>query len=148
MDIFSPVAGEIKAIEEVTDEVFSTKMMGDGIAVIPEENQIVSPVDATVTAVFPTGHAVGLQAADGVELLLHLGVDTVDLNGQYFVSKVAQGQIVKAGDLLVEMDYQAVKKAGYENDVIMIITNANGKELEKNTSKNKLTNKDIILTIK
>lgn len=148
MNIFSPVKGELKPIEEVQDEVFSLKIMGDGVALVPEEDTIVSPVDAIVTAVFPTGHAVGLQTADGVELLLHLGVDTVEMNGQCFSSKITQGQVVKTGDVLVEMDCQGVKEAGYENDVILIITNTNGQEVEKTSDTRKVTNEDIILIIK
>lgn len=147
MNIYSPVKGSLKAIEEVNDEVFSLKMMGDGIAVVPEQGRVVAPVAGEITAVFPTGHAVGI-AADGVELLLHLGLDTVELNGKFFTSHVTQGQTVQAGELLIEMDVAEIKKAGYETDVLLVVTNAGGKQIEKPVVSGEIDVEDLILTIK
>lgn len=147
MNIFSPVNGSLKAIEEVNDEVFSLKMMGDGIAVVPQDGKVVAPVAGTVTAVFPTGHAVGIEA-NGIELLLHLGLDTVELEGKFFTSHVVQGQAVQPGDLLVEMDIEGIKNAGYETDAILVVTKADGKELIKPAVTGEIGTGDLILTIK
>lgn len=147
MNIYSPVKGSLKAIEEVNDEVFSLKMMGDGVAVVPEQGRVVAPVAGEITAVFPTGHAVGI-AVDGVELLLHLGLDTVELNGKFFTSHVTQGQTVQAGELLIEMDVAEIKKAGYETDVLLVVTNAGGKQIEKPAVSGEIDVEDLILTIK
>ncbi|MGI6154656.1 MAG: PTS sugar transporter subunit IIA [Enterococcus lemanii] len=148
MKIYSPAAGMTKKIEEVNDEVFSQKMMGDGIAIVPEEEWIVSPVDGEVMAVFPTGHALGLKTEEGIELLLHLGVDTVELEGQHFNCVVTQGQKVKMGDPLVQMAHQKIKESGYENDVILMVIEARGKELEKPLSFGPVAIKDDLLTIR
>ena len=148
MDLLSPVTGELKAIESVDDEVFSAKILGDGVAISPMEQRITAPVAAEVTAVFPTGHAIGLRTKDGVEILLHLGVDTVELDGKFFQSKVKVNQWVNAGDLLVEMDYSSIHEAGYDTDVMVIITNAAGKVIEKKSLLKKVNEATPILTIK
>lgn len=147
MNIYSPVKGSLKAIEEVNDEVFSLKMMGDGIAVVPEDGRVVAPITGKVSAVFPTGHAVGLEV-EGVELLLHLGLDTVELNGKFFTSHVTQGQTVHAGELLIEMDVAGIKRAGYETDAILVVTNPAGKQVEKPAVTGEVDVEDLILTIK
>ncbi|MGM0165408.1 hypothetical protein IGI39_000350 [Enterococcus sp. AZ135] len=148
MDLLSPAMGELKAIETVNDEVFAAKMLGDGVAILPMDQRIVAPVSAEVTAIFPTGHAFGLKTNEGVEILLHLGIDTVELNGKFFESKVQLNQTVQAGDLLAEMDCGEIKKAGYDTDILMIITNSAGKTITSFTPTGKVTFDTPILTIK
>lgn len=97
-------------------------LLGDGIAVIPSDGKVYAPEDAIVRVAYPTGHAVGLAGTAGDELLIHIGVDTVNLNGQYFTSHVEQGMKVKKGDLLVEFDIDGIKKAGYDPTVMVVIT--------------------------
>lgn len=148
MKIYSPVEGMLKAIELVNDEVFSTKMMGDGVAIVPLNNQIFSPVAGKVKAVFPTGHAIGLEDESGVEILIHLGIDTVELNGKFFETKVTMDQQIQIGDLLVEADFEKIKEAGYENDAIIIVTNMKGQQLVKSANEGMIGFGDTILTIK
>ena len=88
MKFISPLNGQLVAISEVKDPVFSQKMMGDGFAIVPSSNEVVSPVDATIEVLFPTGHAIGMKRADGLEVLIHIGMDTVELNGKGFSLKV------------------------------------------------------------
>lgn len=113
MKIYSPLRGKLVSIEEVSDPVFSEKMMGDGIAIIPTSPKVVAPVSGKVTSVFPTKHAFGIVSDEGIEILIHIGLDTVDLKGQHFESKVEQGDTVTIGDVLVEVDFDAIEKAGY-----------------------------------
>lgn len=148
MELLSPAIGVLKAIDTVNDEVFSTKMLGDGVAISPVERMITAPVSAEITAVFPTGHAIGLTTKEGVEILLHLGIDTVELEGKFFQCKVELNQWVEAGDVLVEMDTVGIKEAGYDTDVMMIITNAAGKTIEKKSFKRDVDNETPVLTIK
>lgn len=121
-EIISFVSGEIVAIDTVNDQVFSQKLMGDGFAIIPNENKFYAPVSGKVSAVFPTGHAIGITTKKGVEVLLHLGINTVELDGKGFTLHVEQGQSVKQGDLLVEMDLDLVKEARYDTTSMFILT--------------------------
>ena len=123
-EVNSVADGEVINIEDVKDPVFSQKMMGDGFAVEPENGHIVSPVAGKVTSVFPTKHALGLVTDNGLEVLVHIGLDTVSLEGKPFEVKVSEGQIVAAGDLLVEADLDAIRAAGRETSTIVVFTNA------------------------
>ena len=123
--IASPVAGTAENLSQVNDEVFSQKMMGDGAAVIPTDGTIYAPVDGTITVAYETKHAYGLTADNGAEVLIHVGLDTVNLKGEHFTSEVSQGQQVKAGDKLGTVDLDAVKAAGYDTTVMVVITNSN-----------------------
>ena len=116
--------GEVIAISDVKDPVFSQKMMGDGFAVEPENGNIYSPVAGTVTSIFPTKHALGLLTDNGLEVLVHIGLDTVSLEGKPFEVHVAEGQKVAAGDLLVTDDLEAIKAAGRETSTVDVFTNA------------------------
>ena len=116
--------GEVIAISDVKDPVFSQKMMGDGFAVEPENCNIYSPVAGTVTSIFPTKHALGLLTDNGLEVLVHIGLDTVSLEGKPFEVHVAEGQKVAAGDLLVTADLEAIKAAGRETSTVVVFTNA------------------------
>jgi len=123
-EVNSVADGEVINIEDVKDPVFSQKMMGDGFAVEPENGHIVSPVAGKVTSVFPTKHALGLVTDNGLEVLVHIGLDTVSLEGKPFEVKVSEGQTVAAGDLLVEADLDAIRAAGRETSTIVVFTNA------------------------
>ena len=123
-EVHSVADGQVINIEDVKDPVFSQKMMGDGFAVEPDNGRIVSPVAGKVTSVFPTKHALGLVTDNGLEVLVHIGLDTVSLEGKPFEVKVTEGQTVAAGDLLVEADLDAIREAGRETSTIVVFTNA------------------------
>ena len=122
-EVYSVADGEVIALEQVKDPVFSQKMMGDGFAVEPTNGNIVSPVSGTVSSVFPTKHALGIVTEAGLEVLVHIGLDTVSLEGKPFTVHVAEGQKVAAGDLLVTADLDAIRAAGRETSTIVVFTN-------------------------
>ena len=121
--ISSPLNGEIVPLTEVKDETFASEMMGKGIAINPKEGKVVSPINGTVQMIFKTKHAIGLKSQDGAEILIHIGMDTVQLDGKHFTAHVKDGDKVKVGDTLVEFDMDAIKKEGYELVTPVIITN-------------------------
>ena len=123
-EVHSVADGQVITIENVKDPVFSQKMMGDGFAVEPENGHIVSPVAGKITSIFPTKHALGLVTDNGLEVLVHIGLDTVSLEGKPFEVKVSEGQTVAAGDLLVEADLDAIHEAGRETTTVVVFTNA------------------------
>lgn len=123
-DVHSVADGQVINIEDVKDPVFSQKMMGDGFAVKPENGKIVSPVSGKVASIFPTKHALGLVTDNGLEVLVHIGLDTVSLEGKPFEVKVTEGQTVAAGDLLVEADLAAIREAGRDTSTVVVFTNA------------------------
>ncbi|AFZ92731.1 beta-glucoside-specific PTS transporter subunit IIABC [Bacillus velezensis] len=121
--IHSPIKGEVKALSEVNDSVFSGGMMGKGFAILPEEGAAVSPVEGRVTAVFKTKHAIGITSARGAEVLIHIGLDTVRLDGRHFEMHVKEGDTVAPGDLLITFDIDEIKAAGFDVITPVIITN-------------------------
>ena len=123
-EVHSVADGQVINIEDVKDPVFSQKMMGDGFAVEPENGKIVSPVAGKVTSIFPTKHALGLVTNNGLEVLVHIGLDTVSLEGKPFDVKVTEGQTVAAGDLLVEANLDAIREAGRATSTVVVFTNA------------------------
>ena len=123
-DVYSVADGQVINIEDVKDPVFSQKMMGDGFAVEPDNGNIVSPVAGKVASIFPTKHALGLVTDNGLEVLVHIGLDTVSLEGKPFEVIVTEGQTVAAGDLLVEADLAAIREAGRETSTVVVFTNA------------------------
>ena len=122
-DVHSVADGQVINIEDVKDPVFSQRMMGDGFAVEPENGKIVSPLAGKVSSIFPTKHALGLVSDNGLEVLVHIGLDTVSLEGKPFEVKVTEGQTVAAGDLLVEADLAAIREAGRETSTVVVFTN-------------------------
>ena len=145
--ISSPINGELVPLSEVKDETFASEMMGKGIAINPAEGKVLSPIKGTVEMVFNTKHAIGLKSEDGAEILIHVGMDTVQLEGKYFTSYVKAGDKVKVGDKLVDFDMEAIKKEGYELITPVIITNTMD-YLDVLTKENKLVKAgDEILTI-
>ena len=123
-EVYSVADGQVIALEQVKDPVFAQKMMGDGFAVEPANGDIVSPVSGTVSSIFPTKHALGLVTEAGLEVLVHIGLDTVSLEGKPFTVHVAEGQKVVAGDLLVTADLDAIRVAGRETSTVVVFTNA------------------------
>ena len=121
--IQTPIVGDVVALSNVNDPVFSSGAMGQGIAVKPSQDVVYAPADAEVTIVFPTGHAYGLRTANGAEILIHVGIDTVSMNGEGFNQKVNQGDKVKAGDVLGTFDSAKIAAAGLDNTTMVIVTN-------------------------
>ncbi len=124
-NIAAPVDGQVKDLGDVNDQVFSTKLMGDGAAIVPSDGTVYSPVDGQVTVAYETKHAYGLKSKDGAEVLIHIGIDTVNLKGEGFESFVKQGQTVKAGDKLGTVDLAKVKAEGFDPTVMVVVTNTN-----------------------
>lgn len=120
----APIQGEVFELSAVKDEVFSSEMMGKGVAILPQQGRVVSPIKGTVSMVFETKHAIGLVSEDGVEVLIHVGMDTVQLKGEHFTSHVKQGDSINVGDLLVEFDKEAIADKGYELLTPIVITNS------------------------
>ena len=124
-EIKSVLSGRVIPIEEVDDNVFSQKIMGDGVAIEPEDTVVKAPADATVTVVMKeSGHACGLTLANGLELLIHVGINTVELNGQHYTAYVSAGDTVKKGQLMLEFDIPAIQKAGYDITTPVIVSNS------------------------
>ena len=122
--IGTPIEGKVIPLEEMKDEGFASGAMGPGAAVIPETDTVYAPADAEIAMVFDTKHAVGFTTKDGVEILIHIGIDTVELNGEGFTAHVSAGDQVKKGDKLVTFDRKAIAEKGYDTTVAVLVTNA------------------------
>lgn len=121
--VFAPCAGKVLALQEVKDPTFSAEILGQGVAIVPFDGKFYAPADGMVTTVFPTGHAAAIKTSDGAEVLLHIGLDTVKLNGKHFTIRAEEGQQVKKGDLILEADLEAVREAGYDTATPIVISN-------------------------
>ncbi|WP_295345534.1 PTS system trehalose-specific EIIBC component [uncultured Streptococcus sp.] len=128
--ITSPLAGEVKELSQATDPVFAQGLMGCGVVIVPSQGELVSPVNGRVTVFFPTKHAIGILSDEGVEILMHIGMDTVNLEGKGFEGYVSQGDKVKVGDKLISFDIDMIKKAGYVTETPVIITNSDKYQVE------------------
>lgn len=124
IQICAPCAGKLSALQEVKDTTFSTGILGQGVAILPSDGRFYAPADGTVSTIFPTGHAAAIRTKDGAALLLHIGLDTVKLQGKHFTIHAEEGQEVKKGDLLLEADLEAVRAAGYDTVTPIIISNS------------------------
>lgn len=129
--ITSPLAGEVKELSQATDPVFAQGLMGRGVVIVPSQGELVSPVNGRVTVFFPTKHAIGILSDEGVEILMHIGMDTVNLEGKGFEGYVSQGDKVKVGDKLISFDIDMIKKAGYVTETPVIITNSDKYDVEE-----------------
>ncbi len=126
----SPMTGEVVDITETSDPVFSGKMVGDGVTIIPTDGDVLAPMDGKIIQMFDTGHALVIES-NGVQVLIHIGLDTVELNGQGFTKIAHEGQEVKQGDLLIKVDLEKIKALGKSIESPMVIVEAAGKSLNK-----------------
>ena len=146
--IFSPITGKIIPLNQVNDPTFASELMGKGIAIIPTEGKAYAPDDGEVVSLFRTKHAIGFQTDSGVEILIHIGIDTVKLDGQHFQAHVQAGSQVKKGDLLVSFDIEAIKQAGFEVTTPIIITNSDDYQKIQTIHQSETIEKgDVLLTL-
>lgn len=145
--IYAPVVGKAVAIQEVPDPTFAEEMLGKGVAILPTEGKVVAPCDATVDMVFTTGHAVSLMADAGYEILIHVGLETVNLQGQHFTVRCENGAKVKKGDVLLEMDLDAIKAAGYNTITPVVICNSADYSTFKTNVGADVTNADLVIEL-
>lgn len=123
LEVFSPLQGEAIDVADVKDAVFSEKMLGDGVAILPTDGKIYAPADGTLTKVFNTKHAYAINTESGLELLIHCGIDTVELGGQGFVSYKNSGDTIQKGELIAEMDLDYIKSQGKDTVTPVVVTN-------------------------
>lgn len=123
--ILAPIEGELCSITKVSDPTFSQEILGKGVAIIPSRGRVVSPVDGKIALIFDTKHALSIISDQGAEILIHVGLDTVQLKGEYFISHINNGDVVKKGDLLLEFDMDQIKNAGYDVITPIVICNPN-----------------------
>ncbi|MGL9750070.1 beta-glucoside-specific PTS transporter subunit IIABC [Enterococcus sp. DIV0170] len=126
----APLAGKVLPLSEVKDDVFSSKMLGDGVAIVPSKGELFAPIDGVIEMVYSTKHALGLKTADGVEILFHIGIDTVNLEGKYFTSYVQEGQKVSQGDLLLSFELEKIIESGFDPTTMIIVTNPKNVKLK------------------
>ena len=146
-EILSPMEGTVVALSEVKDQVFASEAMGKGLAILPSVGRVVAPADGIVSSLFNTRHAIGITSEDGAEILIHVGLDTVKLNGEYFTAHVQQGNHVKAGDLLLEFDMDKIKQAGFELITPVIITNSSDYQLVRVVKDGVVMEKESVLAL-
>lgn len=145
--IVSPLRGEVTELSKVEDEAFSTGLLGKGIAIKPVEGKVVAPVNGVVTTFFPTGHALGITTDNGTEILIHVGMDTVQLEGKYFTPRVKQGDKIKVGDVLLEFDIDKIKESGFSTITPVIITNSDNYLDIIETNKKDINFKEDLITV-
>lgn len=145
--VYSPAVGEALALEKVDDQVFSGLMMGPGAAVIPSVGEFFAPFDGEVMMIFPTKHAIGLKADMDLEVLVHIGLDTVELQGDGFTSYIKEGQKVKKGQKLMDVDLALLKEKGYKSQTPIIITNSDEFEIEVLNTEGEVTLDSPLLKI-
>lgn len=144
----SPVKGRVCPLNEAKDEAFASGALGQGIVIIPKEGKVRAPFDATVEALFPTNHAIGLTSETGAEVMVHVGIDTVNLEGKYFKASVKQGDHVKAGDTLIEFDIAGIIQSGYSEQTMVIVTNSDDySEIIVNSDVSETDGNDNIITL-
>lgn len=135
-EVVAPINGKIIPLEQMNDETFSKKLIGDGYAIIPANGKVVSPVNGVITTLFPTKHAIGITSDDGTEVLIHIGIDTVKTNGEGFHSQVQQGDHVNKNQELVVFDKQKLEKEGYDLTTAVVYTNGKKTKIEYNVQAN------------
>ena len=145
--VASPLSGEMVELSQVNDATFASGIIGKGTAIIPTKGQIIAPFDGVVDAFFDTGHAIGLKSNEGIEMLIHVGIDTVNLGGKYFNPKKSQGDKIKAGDIILEFDIQGIISEGYEGVTPVIITNSDSYMDIIVENKSIVNEKEYIMTV-
>ncbi|EJO5349337.1 PTS glucose transporter subunit IIA [Clostridium botulinum] len=146
-NIIAPVSGRVLELSKVPDEVFASKLAGDGVAIECEDNTIVAPANGKISLIFKTNHAVGISLDDGTELLVHIGIDTVKLEGKGFERLLEQGDRVKVGDPIIKIDREFIKDKGYSLITPILITNVdNVKNIQCKTGFNAECGKDVLIT--
>ena len=145
--IYAPIAGKAVAITEVPDPTFAEGMLGNGIAIVPTDGKVYAPCDATVDMMFSTGHAVSMVAANGAEILIHVGLETVGLEGKPFTIHVQNGDTVKRGDLLMEADLEALKAAGLNTITPVVICNSDDFSTFKTITGKDVTSADVVIDL-
>ena len=145
--VYAPMAGEAVAITEVPDPTFSSGMMGNGIAIKPTSGKVCTPFNGTVDMMFETSHAVSLVSDSGIELLIHVGLETVGLNGAPFSIKVKNGQKVRKGDVLMEADLEAIKAAGLPTITPVLVCNTDDYTTFNTTTGKAVTNTDVVIEL-
>lgn len=143
-EICSPVKGDVIDVTKTNDPLFKSEGLGKEVGIIAEENTLVSPVNGEIKTFFPTKHAIGITSDDGVDILIHVGIDTVELNGKYFNALKEQGDKVKKGDKLLEVDFESIKNEGYDTTVLFVITNTQEYSSVKSCEGNKTVADTII----
>ncbi len=146
-EVLAPVKGNAIPLAKVNDSVFSTESVGKGMAIEPADGNVYAPVDGVVTAVFPTGHALGITADNGLEIMIHIGIDTVQLEGKYFAAKVKNGENIKKGQLLIQFDKDNIKKSGYEITTMVVATNTEKYLDVLGTENTAVSKEDILFTV-
>lgn len=146
--ILAPIKGEVKPIEESSDAAFASGALGKGVVILPEEGKVYAPVTGTVTVLFPSLHAIGITSDAGVELLIHIGINTVQLNGEGFTAHIKQGDQIKQGQLLVEFDMNKIKEAGYSLETPVLVTNYADLKEVKNTSALSVQLQETLIEVK
>ena len=146
-ELYAPVAGSAVPVAQVPDPAFSENMLGYGIGIIPSEGKAYAPCDATVDNMFSTGHAVTLIAGNKAEILIHIGLDTVQLNGQHFTVHCKNGDKVKKGDLLIEFDIEAIKAAGYNPVVAMMVCNSKDFSIFSTSTGKEVDNDEVVIEL-
>ncbi|MCY9414490.1 beta-glucoside-specific PTS transporter subunit IIABC [Bacillus haynesii] len=142
----SPVIGQMISLSDVEDDIFSSKVMGEGIAIIPSKGELYAPIDGEISLLFETNHALGMKTANGVEVLFHIGIDTVQLEGKFFKPLVKVGDQVKAGDLLIQFELEKIKEAGYDPVTLAVITNTDQYDI-KVTQLKEVNRKDTLMVV-
>ncbi len=145
--IYAPVAGQAVPVSEVPDPTFSSGMLGNGVAIIPTEGKVYAPCNATVDMMFTTGHAVSLVADSGAEILIHVGLETVGLEGKCFTVHVQNGQKVKKGDLMIEVDLEGIKAAGLNTITPVLVCNSDDFGTFNTTVGKAVTNADVVIDL-
>ncbi|GEM02408.1 PTS system, beta-glucosides-specific IIC component [Halolactibacillus halophilus] len=144
--VTSPIKGQFVKLEDIDDQAFNSGALGLGIAIEPAEDIVVAPVSGSITSLFPTHHAIGITSDEGAEILIHVGMDTVRLEGKYFTAHVKQGDRIERGQKLISFDIEKIKEAGYPLTTPVVVTNASSYDVEV-IAPATLTTDDLILEL-
>lgn len=148
IDLYSPLKGKLIALEDVNDQIISNGILGKGVAIIPEDTVVKSPIDGIIKAIFPTKHAIGIISKQGIEILIHIGINTVNLGGEFFETYVNIGQSVKKGTPIVSFNKDELIKKGYDLVTAVILTNSKENHIDCLLNKDHVTETDVIIRIK